>query len=825
MDNLRLRDFDLEISPAAADGRYPVAVLSSPSGQARASMSFPWTADDMDGRLAALEDAVLGGAAGEEAQLFGSQLFDALLSGEVRTVYDRSRQAAASSGEGLRIRLRVNASDLAAAPWEFLYDARAGEFLALSRLTPIVRYLELPLGEQTLAVKPPLRVLGMVAGPSDAPALDVAREKARLEQAVQPLAAAGKVELVWLDGQTWRSLQAAMQAGPWHIFHFVGHAAFDPRSGEGSLLLAGDDGRAATISASQLAGLLSDHHTLRLAVLNACEGAKGSEQSRFSSIAAGLVRRGLPAVLAMQYEISDRAAIEFTASFYSALAAGLPIDAATSEARKAIDLALAGSLEWGTPLLIMRTPDGVLWEVQARRKLPALALGGVAAVALLLIGLLVWIAVQVRPAVDAPSPMTGEFNIAVADFGLIDPATAQVEDSAAGQAASRWLFEGLQSELQAAAGQAPLADQIELRHDATTPLVRGATADERAAAAADLARAINAHVVVYGQVTPGGSANDLQIELYVSPQASADELGGLVGGYALGNALRLPLAFDTSNPRANITISNQLALRSRILFWLTMGLTQDLLGSNDQALATLEQAEQALQGWPESDGKELLYYLQGRQLLFLDRPDEAQQALQRALAVNPDFARAVVALGSVDVQRANQTQDDAARLAPDAPLARAIEAQRRGLALAEAAEDGYTAAVARTALAQSFDVLCISHFNAGQIAEAGAACAEAAVRADEAIAFLETTQEHRLLAQAWLARGLAHYGQNFVAAAAGDAAGARAETEAAIASFQQCISLGEAAFFDQVLADKVIAAACQPNRLAAQERLTQLEGP
>ena len=125
-----------------------------------------------------------------------------------------------------------------------------------------------------------------------------------------------------------------MQTGPWHIFHFVGHAAFDPRSGEGILLLAGDDDRSAPVSASQLAGLLADHHTLRLAVLNACEGAKGSEQSRFSSIAAGLVRRGLPAVLAMQYAISDRAAIEFTASFYGALAAGLPIDAATSEARE-----------------------------------------------------------------------------------------------------------------------------------------------------------------------------------------------------------------------------------------------------------------------------------------------------------------------------------------------------------------------------------------------------------------------------------------------------------------------------------------------------------
>ena len=828
MNLLRLSDFDIEIGPPAADGRYPVAVLNSPSGQARAAMDFPWDASGLETRLAALEDAVLGGggiAAGQNTQTFGSQLFDALLTGEVRTVYDRSRQAVASSGEGLRIRLRVNAPELATVPWEFLYDPRAGEFLALSRLTPIVRYLELPLGEQALAVKPPLRILGMIAGPSDAPPLDVAREKARLEQAVQPLQAKGQIELVWLEDPSWRGLQAAMQAGPWHVFHFVGHAAFDPNSGDGILLLAGDDGRSARISASQLAGLLGDHRTLRLAVLNACEGARGSEQSRFSSIAAGLVRRGLPAVLAMQYEISDRAAIEFTSSFYAALAAGLPIDAATSEARKAIDLALAGSLEWGTPLLTMRTPDGMLWDVQQRRKLLALASAGAAAAALLVVSLLVWIALQVSPASGPPPPMTGAFNIAVAEFGAIDPATGQVIESTAGQAVSRWLFDGLQRELQANVGQVQLADQIELRHDATTPVIRGNSADARAAAAAELARAINAHMVVYGYLAPGGSANDLQIELYVSPQASKDEFGGLVGGYALASALRLPQPFDTSNQLANIGVSEQVALRSRILFWLTLGLTQDLLGRSEQALATFQQAEQALANWQDSDGKELLYYLQGREHLFLRQLDEAQQAFTRALATSPEFARAAVALGSVEAYRANQLEDSAARLAPDGPLSQAIDAQRSGLALAEAQSDGYTAAVARIALAQSLDVLCISQLNVGQIAEAQAACSEAAAQAGDAIAFLDETQEQRLLAQAWLAQGLARYGQNFIVAAAGDSTAARVETEAAIAAFEQCIGLGDVAYFDQVLRERVIAEACQPNLQAAQDRLNQLEGP
>lgn len=63
------------------------------------------------------------------------------------------------------------------------------------------------------------------------------------------------------------------------------------------------------------------------------------------------MRHGLP-VLAMQYPISDRVAIEFTAGSYgAAFSSDLPIEAAVAEARKALSLALPGSMDWGTPVL------------------------------------------------------------------------------------------------------------------------------------------------------------------------------------------------------------------------------------------------------------------------------------------------------------------------------------------------------------------------------------------------------------------------------------------------------------------------------------------
>ncbi len=82
-----------------------------------------------------------------------------------------------------------------------------------------------------------------------------------------------------------------------------------------------------------MARLLADHQSLRLVLLNSCEGARGSGRDIYSSTAAILVRQGIAAVLAMQYEITDRAAIEFSRVFYEALAYGLPIDTAVATAR------------------------------------------------------------------------------------------------------------------------------------------------------------------------------------------------------------------------------------------------------------------------------------------------------------------------------------------------------------------------------------------------------------------------------------------------------------------------------------------------------------
>ena len=370
-------DFELEIG-VGIGREYPVAVIRSEGGEAREIMRFPFDDLALESQLKDLQIALLrsGGKRRQilspeeqSVQNFGRALFNALFTGEVRTRYEVSQLAAFHQGKGLRLKLRINSSEMATLPWEFLYDANEAEYVCLSSNTPIVRYIELPRPPQPLTVTPPLRILGMTASPQGLEELDIEREKQRVESALEDLRTTGAIELTWLEGQTAYDLQRAMQGGPWHIFHFIGHGGFNSSTDEGLISLVDDEGRADYLSATHVGRLLADHRSLRLVVLNSCEGAKGSKRDIFSSTAAILVRRGIPAVLAMQYEITDRAAITLSKVFYEALVDGAPVDRAVSEARKTISLGAGNTVEWGTPVLYMRSPNGFLFDLTKKPSL------------------------------------------------------------------------------------------------------------------------------------------------------------------------------------------------------------------------------------------------------------------------------------------------------------------------------------------------------------------------------------------------------------------------------------------------------------------------
>jgi formylglycine-generating enzyme required for sulfatase activity len=366
-------DFAIEVH-TQSDSHYSVAVRS-PAGEARTTAPFPFTDAALESHLLKLENAILRSAGRrrkaptpeeEAVQSFGRDLFGFLLRDELLSRFRACQQLAHDQQKGVRIKLSVTPPALAGLPWEFLYDPARRDYLCLDANTPLVRYPELPLTIQPLPVTPPLRILGLCVDASDLTRLDVTEEKARMASAVETLQAQGLVELTWLDGQTADDLQRAMRRGPWHILHFIGHGSFDQGREEGLIHLADATGKAAPLYATQLARLLArQRHDLRLVLLNACEGARGGRLDLFAGTAATLVGSGIPAVLAMQYEITDDAAIAFARTFYEALADNLPVDTAVADARNAMTLRNRFSLEWGTPVLYLRAPDGRLFDLAA----------------------------------------------------------------------------------------------------------------------------------------------------------------------------------------------------------------------------------------------------------------------------------------------------------------------------------------------------------------------------------------------------------------------------------------------------------------------------
>jgi ABC-type dipeptide/oligopeptide/nickel transport system permease subunit len=367
-ERIRYRDFELEVQH---QGSGFIAHVRSPGGEASQSFQLPFTAEKLE--LLVLRMTRRGGVTRRihspeiaAAQELGGSLFDAIFRGEVLGCFRASLDdMAREEGVGLRFKLRLqDAPELASWPWEFLYDRALNRFPAQSNYTPIVRYLDLPQRVRPLMTALPLKVIVMISSPDDPdyPSLDVAREKALVAGALDALEATHRVQVAWMEQPTLLELQRLLRSDSYHVLHYIGHGGFDPTVQEGLLILSDEDGRSRRTSATQIGLLLQDHRSLRLVVLNSCEGARNSRDDPFSSSASSLIQQGVPAVVAMQFEITDQAAITFAGEFYAALAEGLPVDTCVAEGRKALVLQ-GNDIEWATPVLYLRAPDGVLFQI------------------------------------------------------------------------------------------------------------------------------------------------------------------------------------------------------------------------------------------------------------------------------------------------------------------------------------------------------------------------------------------------------------------------------------------------------------------------------
>ena len=348
-----------------------VVTCASPRGRAVNRIPAPFTPDVLHRMLSEVEKALIrsyspvttrrAAPVEQNVRVFGQTLSGAVLAGDVRRVFDRCRQEARDRHVSLRVLLDTDGSNVSAIPWEFAADPDApDDYLALR--IPIVRAPHLidPVPSSRVAL--PLRVLGVSSVPADLPALDVQRERDDISRAFRERLPPGDVRVEWLRDDRWSDLAEAIRSHQWHVLHIMCHGGYDPEAGSGYLQLSADDGSSREVSAVDLARLVSENASLRLIVLNACESALPGAEGVFTSTAAKLVRAGVPAVVAMQYEITDDAALTFASSFYGEIARGLAVDRALTRAREAVKMT-NDSLEWATPVLFISSEETQIFEV------------------------------------------------------------------------------------------------------------------------------------------------------------------------------------------------------------------------------------------------------------------------------------------------------------------------------------------------------------------------------------------------------------------------------------------------------------------------------
>lgn len=340
------------------------AIVCGPDGDGQAVFELPFDARSLDALASAVSrprSARRRIESDESAQAreFGERLFGLVFRDTAHEVLRASFSHARRENHGLRLMFQLEgARHLRNVPWELLCDST--KFMSTSAYTPVLRYVDIPSRPPPLSVRAPLRILGMVSSPADMPALDAEREREHLAQACSSLTDKGLVKIDWVEQATLAGLLKCLNLGDYHIFHFIGHGDFDEQAEDGVLLFEGRAGRSHRVTGVELGTILGDQHTLRLAVINACEGARVALDS--SGIATSLMRYGTPAVIAMQFEISDEAAIGFAEHFYESVARSHPIDESLADARRGM-FAAGHGLEWATPVLFTCVDDGRLFDV------------------------------------------------------------------------------------------------------------------------------------------------------------------------------------------------------------------------------------------------------------------------------------------------------------------------------------------------------------------------------------------------------------------------------------------------------------------------------
>lgn len=293
----------------------------------------------------------------QDAKLCGKQLAATLFQYEILARLTSAREAARSAGRTLRLRLELEgAAELDDLPWELLADPGSAGKLSILRSIPS------PALPRKPAPAKPLRVLVVLASPTDLPPFDVAQKWEDLEHGLQDLTASGRLSFERLEEASEAGLRRALVQRHFQVLHFVGYGRSNLRARYGALFLEGQARRSRAITAEYLAGLLGRRPAARLAVLDA--GGSTGDLNPFAETARVLVHNGLDAVIALRRRLGSTATIAFYQELYSSLISGYSIDQSVTNTRTALAQRTL-EVEWDAPMLYISSGDGVLFQVES----------------------------------------------------------------------------------------------------------------------------------------------------------------------------------------------------------------------------------------------------------------------------------------------------------------------------------------------------------------------------------------------------------------------------------------------------------------------------
>jgi hypothetical protein len=360
-------DFEIVLQRQDVDSYELELRFSQPESETDIRLTSP-VQFDMDGLRALALDATAYG------QLLSQSLFAAPA---VQALFAQARSQAQTQEVPLRLRLFIGSSapEMHRLRWETLRDPQDGSSFLTGERVLFSRYLS-SFDWRPVRLRPQgaLRALVIIANPADLgsyqpgsqplAALDVVNE---LAQAKKGLGNIPVTALASNSSATLNNLGTHLRSG-YDILHLICHGALV--QGEPWLWLEDESGRTHRVAGDEFVTRLQElQQCPRLVVLASCQSA-----GVVAALGPRLAEAGIPAVLAMQGNVTMQTVDQFMPVFFQELQRDGQLDRAIAVARGAV----RERPDWWMPVLFMRLKSGRIWyapgfqEQEGLKKWPTL---------------------------------------------------------------------------------------------------------------------------------------------------------------------------------------------------------------------------------------------------------------------------------------------------------------------------------------------------------------------------------------------------------------------------------------------------------------------